>query len=269
MLIKEAFAKFLEDPSRDKLREVFKLHTGEEDFLDFKKKWPANAKLAKHILAFSNSGGGCLIVGVGQSNDGTIEVTGIDKIEDKVEINNGVKKYLPQHLDFELQDFQFDDSEYGKLIGKKFQVLWVKDDPHHLPYVSNYEGDQLRRGAIYVREGTESVEGTYERVQKILNRRIETEYSTTEEFELQDHLTQLKILYGEIPRFKNKYSSGLVASLSSAKDFFPGIRETVPPLMSFNPLFPEENYEEFIVRMIKVKKERIEKIVTGNGQYKK
>jgi hypothetical protein len=50
----EAFTKFFEEPTRDKLRELLKNNVGELDNLDFKESFPAKDKLAKHLLAMAN-----------------------------------------------------------------------------------------------------------------------------------------------------------------------------------------------------------------------
>jgi len=42
----EAFTKFFEEPTRDKLRELLKNNVGELDNLDFKESFPAKDKLA-------------------------------------------------------------------------------------------------------------------------------------------------------------------------------------------------------------------------------
>lgn len=112
--------------------------------------------------------------------------------------------------------------------------------------MSNVTGDGLRNGAIYVRQGTESIEATYESVQKIINRRVDTGFSTSDEFELKEHLAQLKILYGEI----SQYTSGFGIDLSRLRTSM-GLR--------MNQNYPNEDYESFIVRMIDRKKKRIEK----------
>lgn len=61
--LKEQFANFFEEPTRDKLKKIIQFNLGEEDYLDFKGCWPEGAKIAKHVLAFANSGGGCMVVG--------------------------------------------------------------------------------------------------------------------------------------------------------------------------------------------------------------
>lgn len=241
--VKEVFARFFEDPTRDKLREILQVNTGEEDYLDFKVIWPDNAKLAKHILAFANSGGGCLVVGVSQEKDGSLSAEGLSdgSFMDKAVLNQKTKKFLPDWLHFNIYDFHYVESEYASIRGKKFQVLLVEDDPQHIPFVAKTAGDKIRDGAIYIRSGTESIEANYEKVQQLINRRIETGYSTSKEMDLQEHLKQLKILYSNLAKNKNVPSSTEPLTGIEAKG--------------------EENYEEFISRMIVSKKKRIEEIL--------
>jgi hypothetical protein len=95
---KESFARFFEEPSRDGLRELLKQHVGETKFMDFKEEWPQHAKLAKQVLGFANTGDACLIMGAKENADGSIEMIGLPKLEDKADITNGLKKYLPAEL---------------------------------------------------------------------------------------------------------------------------------------------------------------------------
>ena len=52
---KELFARFLENPTREGLREILQNHLGETRDLDFKESWENWAKMAKHILGLANS----------------------------------------------------------------------------------------------------------------------------------------------------------------------------------------------------------------------
>ena len=79
----EGFARFFEQPTREGLRELLKQNFGEQDYLDFKKQWTSLSKIAKHIIAFANSGGGCIVLGVEQTND-ELEAVGLDSILDKI-----------------------------------------------------------------------------------------------------------------------------------------------------------------------------------------
>ena len=75
---------------------------------------------------------------------------------------------------------------------------------------------------------------------------------------MDEHLEQLKILYSKISPTNEYYQGGIGNSLlkfaEAIKAFSDGewISEN-------NPLYPEENYEEFIARMIDEKKRKIER----------
>jgi predicted HTH transcriptional regulator len=218
----ELFARFFEKPTRESLRELLKKNTGETDYLDFKGEWPEYTKLAKHVLAFSNSGGGALIIGVKSkekddgTKDGTLEAAGITKIIDKSEISKALNKYVPTDVVFEIIDFSFDDSEYPTIKGKKFQVMLVEYDPKLLPILSLKEGKDIKPNVVYVRRGTSSDEANHEELQKIINERIETGYSSKHLLELSDHLGQLKTLY--INRGSRLYVGSAIIKLMGAYD---------------------------------------------------
>ncbi|QSO52346.1 ATP-binding protein [Alicyclobacillus curvatus] len=244
--IKEEFAKFVEEPSRDKLKNILQGTLGEEDFLDFKEQWiDKSSKLARHILALANSGGGCVVFGVKQLHDGTILAEGIDELKDKAKIHDGVSKFLPDTLDYHVYDFQYQDSDYATIIGRKFQVLLVESDSQHQPYLCKHDGDGLHSGFIYIRQGTESVIANHEVVQKIINKRLETGYSTAAEVSLAEHLEQLKLLYKQI-------NQNLHPLLEMEALFL----KPKP-----NPRYPVEDYEGFVLRAIDLKKKIIERLL--------
>jgi hypothetical protein len=143
-------------------------------------------------------------------------------------------------------DFPYEQSEYTKLIGKKFQVLIVEDTPAYIPFIAASDGDNIRRNAIYARRGTSSEEANYEELQEMLNRRLETGYSSRNEFDLEKHLTELRVLYTHIPRFYNPMDE-MVEMIRGG---------------SRNPRYPKEDYETFVKRLIEEKKKIIEKTVS-------
>jgi len=193
----EGFAKFFEKPTREGLRDVIKENIGETDYLDFKREWPNYRSLAKHILALSNTGEGALIIGVEQDDEGTIRAVGINKIIDKEEITKGIKAYLPDDIIYDILDFSYKDSEYPEIKGKKFQVLLVEYEPIYIPFLAKKAGEGIKDNAVYVRRGTTSDEATHEELQKIINERLETGYSSKHILDLSEHLGQLKTLYRE------------------------------------------------------------------------
>ncbi|MEH2212186.1 AlbA family DNA-binding domain-containing protein [Nostoc sp.] len=246
---KEDFAQFFESPSRETLRELLRNHTGEYDDLDFKSELVSDDEIAKNILAMANKSGGAIIFGVEEKKeDNSFNSKGLSDLNDKTNFKNKVEKYLPSQLDFEVIDFSYEESEYPKLKGKLFRVVIIEYNPRYIPFLPKKDSDKIKRYHIFIRHHTSTITAEYEHLQDILNRRVETTYSSTTEMSLAEHLAQLKELYSMIQ--KNK--PGL------ALDFLIGIN---PSFRQENPYYPKEEYDAFISRMISVKKEVIEAII--------
>lgn len=132
---KEALAQLLSDPTREGLRTLLQEQMGETANLDFKEEWPEDGKLARHVLAFGNSGGGCLVVGVAEQADNTLVPKGLNALRDKVDLTKSLAKQTPPSLmsNVDIFDFVYEDSEYGALQGRKFQVLCVCPIPSTCP----------------------------------------------------------------------------------------------------------------------------------------
>lgn len=245
--IREEFARFFEEPSRETLRDLLRQHTGETDQLDFKQDWPAFPKVARHLLAIANSGGGALVVGVAQKDDGLLTSVGLQNLVDKREIYQGVSKFISSQLTYQILDFAYTASEYDVIQGKKFQVIIVEDRPEYIPFVAKDNSEGIRRAAIYIRQGTGSEEVNYEELQNVLNRRLETRYSSTSELHLAQELQELKVLYSQVQPYRERsfaYLSAYEAALNER-----------------NPSYPQESFDDFIARLIEVKKQRIKNLI--------
>jgi hypothetical protein len=253
---KEDFSKFFEAPSREGLRNLLRGQLGEFDACDFKIQWPSPPKIARHVLGLANSRGGCLVIGVGENRDKTFEIAGLSAIGDKAEVQKSIQKFIPSQLKYELLDFAYDDSEYPKLIGKKFQVLIVEDSAEYIPFISRSNGDGIRENAIYIRRGTSSEEVNYEELQEIINRRIETGFSTRGEFDLKKHLSELNSLYEHIQPSVDPYSGD---------EYF----ATLPLHFVENPYYPKESFESFVKKLIIEKKLLIRHILLGKNNQEK
>lgn len=252
--LKEEIYNFFEDPTRVTFRDLIKNNVGEFDILDFKEAFPTFSKLARTILAMGNRESGCLIMGMKEEKDGTLKPVGLEKLIDKADITKGIQAYIPKKLkdDVEILDFSFEDAEYKKLIGKKFQIIFVVQKSEYLPYVSMIgNGEDIKADTIYFRRGTESTQANYEELQEIINKRIETKYSSSRELSLKNHLEQLKTLYAEIPK------------TISFSPFFSNLALAIPQVLlgevKLNPEYPKESYSEFIIKMVKEKKNIITK----------
>lgn len=250
--LKEHFAKFLENPTREGLREIIQNHLGETKNLDFKEAWESHSKMAKHLLGFANSIGGCVILGISQKADNGFDPIGLAKFEDKADIIKGIQKYLPNKIAFEIFDFAYEESEYPKIKGKKFQILLIQDNPKFIPFVSRVDGDGIRQNTVYIRRQGETMEANYDELQEVINRRVETQYSSKIEKELENSLAELKVLYDCIPQKVESYELEI---------------EQYMDLRS-NPEYPREGFEAFIRKLIAFKKERITEMVTKRYQVK-
>ncbi|OEH91318.1 AlbA family DNA-binding domain-containing protein [Bacillus solimangrovi] len=218
---------FLTNPTHESLENLLLNNTGETDFLDFKMKWIEITKLAKHMLAIANSGGGCILFGVSQPEDGKVLLEGVPDEEflDKADIDNKLDNYLPKWLKYRTEDFIYNDRANKEVRNKKFQVLIIEYDPKYVPYTSIVSRGELRYGAIYVRQGTKSIEASNEKLVEMILRKVQSGGSSAAELSLQEHLMQLRLLYYE----QNKVV--------------------------------EDDYSRFIKRAIKEKQRRIEEIL--------
>ncbi len=246
----EILANFLENQSRVDLRKILQENYGELNELDFKEIWIKTPKLAKHILALGNSGGGILIIGVLQKQNGEIDPVGLSKFKDKADLDNQLSNFLPNKLKYEVSDFSYKESEYGKLKGKMFQTIIVYSDSRYIPFISSKNSEEIKKNTIYIRQGTKTIEADYEKLQEIINKRIETEYSSTNEFQLEEHINQLKYLFSLIPR------------TFTLPHWYYDAEEDLKEQEMFikkNPNYPDDEFEDFVNKLIDIKKEIIEK----------
>lgn len=211
---------FLEKPSYKSFKDVLLGNTGETDFLDFKAKWIDFTKMAKHILAIANSGGGIIVVGVSQNDEGTISITGLDEKDflDKADVDNKLENILPKYLKYRVEDFYFVRESNPLLKGKMFQVIIIDYDPKYVPYTSIVTRNELRYGAIYIRQGTKSIEATNEKLVEMILRKVQSGGSDVNDFTLKDHLQQLHDLYDEYAKYKDEeYGQYLVDLINRKK----------------------------------------------------
>lgn len=257
--LKDIVYRLLQEPTLDNFRNFLKGQTGEHNSIDFKEKWIEPAKLVKEMLAIGNSGGGIIVLGIKEKEDKSFSYDGIEKIVDKAQISNDIKNYISTELQYEIYDFVYDSSEYEKLQNHRYQMMVIKDCPKFIPFMSMKESTNLKKNRIYIRRGTSCEEATSEEITNIIKRRMNAEYPESgKTLNLDEHLEQLKTLYSKISptkkHYRNNIENGLLMLTENIKAVTGGrwIREV-------NPLYPEEGYEEFVVRMIAEKKRKIER----------
>lgn len=184
-----------DSPDKQRFANILEDQQCETDSIDFKEKWIEKGKLAKIILAMANSGGGCIVFGIKETETHKGEPVGLseESVQDEADVANSIKKYLPDNISWNMITFSYEKSEYEKMSGKTFQIILVRDTPNFIPFVSISEGNDLKPATIYTRRNTECVIANNFELQDMLDRRIQTQYISKIEFS--EHLRQLSELY--------------------------------------------------------------------------
>ncbi len=108
----ERFARTLEAGDRRVIADLLGNIISEADQIEAKVQIPESSKLAKHVLAIANSGGGAILLGV---DDGPpLKPTGMAEAEfkalDNTDIHRRVQAYIPDRLVFEYLPYDFSGS---------------------------------------------------------------------------------------------------------------------------------------------------------------
>lgn len=244
----EEVYRFIQNPNRKSFLDLLKDNQGEADNLDFKKEWIEFPKLAKIILGMANIGGGILIFGLDEKKDGSIESVGLKKFMDKADVENKIRGYIPEPLEYDVADFDFSDKNLYKEINGKYQIMTIKSNAQEIPYILSKQIEKDEQGIIYVRRGTKTVYANSTDVARMIDKRIK-ETVKASSLKLEDHLAQLRVLYRAI--HYDVYSSKYVPSNAFMRSVFGlGVHEE-----------PEESYNEFILNVISKKKMIIERYV--------
>ena len=260
--LKEAFAVFFENPSRESLRKLLIDHTGEHDDLDFKSEFELirPPKLAKHIIAMANKAGGAIVFGVKETENSKFESVGLE-LDDKTEFLKKIEAYLPDKLIRSVHDFSFNEVEYTKIIGKSFRVVIVEYTPDYSPFLSKKDGEGIKRNLIYIRKNSSSETADYNDLQDIFNRRLETSFSSAREISLTEHFKELKEIYSLIK--KGFWYDPTIFSKIDLNLNYDSSSKYID-----NPKYPKENYDDFVVRMLDLKKSVIESIIKSDKFFR-
>ncbi|OEK06682.1 AlbA family DNA-binding domain-containing protein [Roseivirga misakiensis] len=131
---------------------------GEGQFLEFKKKANYPEKIVKEIVAFANSNGGKLLLGV--DDDGTI--SGTRNIEGEAFVlEKAIEELIKPHIDYQLELLKIND--------KKGVAIFNIPEGSQKPYRAS-ENTQQEIGTAFIRCGDESVKASKE-MRQILKRK--------------------------------------------------------------------------------------------------
>lgn len=260
--IKEGMYKFLQEPTREKFIDIVFNGVGEQNSIDFKKVWIEPQKLSEIILGMANTGGGVIIVGVDEKDDGTIEAIGLDEIVDKEKQYSRIVKFLPDTVKFDLIDFDFSDETYSKIENKLYQVILIYSEDKDFPYIWNKDSNANSVGCVFIRKGTKTIKANSYELSKLIDKKIKSMYTEGSKLALEEHLEQLKTLYKFVGVKENVIHTGI---LNAGKVLSERLQSAFCNLGEIeklkNPFYPEEEFEEFVANMIKEKKLKIEKVL--------
>ncbi|WP_420385007.1 helix-turn-helix domain-containing protein [Roseivirga sp.] len=135
------------------------VQSGEGEKLEFKKKANYPEKIVKELVAFANTHGGTLLLGV----DDNGELTGTRDIEGEAFIlEQAINELIRPRLEYELN--------YHSLTEKKgIAIFHIPESSRKTHFVR--ENKHTRKGKAYVRVNDESVQASRE-VREILQRRL-------------------------------------------------------------------------------------------------
>lgn len=139
-----------------KLQELVRLVSlGEGEHLEFKRRVPDGPRIAREVIALANSGGGRLLLGVG--DDGRIE--GLQyAAEEAFALRHGLERYCRPPVEYETERVATEDRRDVIVV----IVPESRSKPHVL--VNEIEGEAGGDGVAYVRVGEMSVEASPESV---------------------------------------------------------------------------------------------------------
>ncbi len=226
---------------------------GENDDLDFKEKVIEEHKVAKLLIAMANSGGGSIIFGI--SDDRKPIGLNTDELKDETDFSRKLRSYLPSNLEYEYRYLNYPDEDvYGDFKGKTFLILYTKEQNRYVPFLPAKEAPSMKRNDIYLRKNASVETATNDDLENMFKLRLVEQYEDLTELELEEHLEQLKLLYSSIQRS--------YIQIPALTGFSRELRGALKGIQSAkNKDYPEEEYEEFISKMIKKKKKRIEQIL--------
>jgi predicted HTH transcriptional regulator len=197
---KKSLASFLKDPTRLNLKRLLQIEAVEDNDLEFKRELIPFDSLAKHMLAMANKKGGAIVFGVEETKPNQFASCGLSESFDITDIDKKLSAYISKKLEAGIIPVCYKGEDHPEFEDKLFLVIIVKHNPRYIPFISLKSGDNIKKDTIYIRRNRASEPINHDELQEAINDRINTEYSTTDERQLIEHLEELKTLYNHIPK---------------------------------------------------------------------
>jgi hypothetical protein len=126
------------------------IQAGEGQFLEFKKKPDHPDKIVREMVAFANSGGGTLLIGVDDSG----KITGLAHPDEEVYVMEAaIARHASPEIDYKLESVPVGSGRWVL----KYQILPGTDKPYYW-----LESPGTGKGIVYVRCGEASIRASFQ-----------------------------------------------------------------------------------------------------------
>ena len=135
------FGDWFSCPTTERLKEIITTHVGESCEIEYKRDF-VDDKISKEILGFSNSNGGCIIIGIDYVN-GQCSPYGVEYMDESV-IRNKLGVYISSDIQYDILDYNIDNKYYIVIF------VHLSDNPHF-----TIQGTKnITAGVFYIRNGS-------------------------------------------------------------------------------------------------------------------
>ncbi len=163
---------------KEKIIEKAKNAKRESKYIEFKDRFDIQSsqhwcEVIKDIVAISNSGGGCIVIGA--NNDGSpsgYDISDVLKLDPAI-ITDKIAKYTDlQFSDFEMEEIKKEGHKMAVLIIYPTKVPIIFTEPGTYNIGGGKQKTAFGKGTVYFRHGAKSEPGNYYDLEKAIERRI-------------------------------------------------------------------------------------------------
>jgi predicted HTH transcriptional regulator len=129
------------------------IEDGESLFVEFKRKFSTHEKIAREMIAFTNTKGGYLIFGI----DDDKSIIGVESEKTEAElINEAAKLYCEPPLEIKI--------EYVELDGKEIVVVEIPESDQKPHRIQDYNDFDINQAVVCIRVNDKSIQASKEMI---------------------------------------------------------------------------------------------------------
>lgn len=164
--------------TKENILEKAKHAKHESKYVEFKSRFDPNSsqdwcEIIKDIIAISNSGGGCILIGA--NNDGSpsgYDITSVIKLDPAI-ITDKIAKYTEiQFSDFEIEEIEKEGHKIAVFIIYPAEIPIIFTDSGIYITEKDKQKTAFQKGTIYFRHGAKSEPGNNFDLEKAIERKL-------------------------------------------------------------------------------------------------